>query len=216
MIHTLLWNVTTKVFHTVQCPFLPNTLLLWWALRVFIVTVIQLGKVSPQEQIQSCRHDRWWAKNPTKNGGLTKDINRGRLILTCGIQSVESGHSIAVKHPKMAIVTGEQAGFTGGHNMVAHNITTGGEGENKETSVSTFLEALLKSANSTGGQLLSVRCLFLPRVQQHQRPRDTIEPPLNIIVVPNSASRQYRIRFFQFRSSGEQKRQICCLTDYFD
>lgn len=24
----------------------------------------------------------------------------------------------------MAIVTGEQAGFTGGHNMVAHNITT--------------------------------------------------------------------------------------------
>lgn len=69
----------------------------------------------------------------------------------------------------MAIVTGEQAGFTGGHNMVAHNITTGGAGENKETSVSTFLEALLKSANSTGGQLLSVRCLFLPRVQQHQK-----------------------------------------------
>lgn len=155
-------------------------------------------------------------KNKTKNGGLAKDINRGRLVLTCGIQSVESGHSIAVKHPKMAIVTGEQAGFTGGHNMVAHNITTGGAGENKETSVSTFLEALLKSANSTGGQLLSVRCLFLPRVQQHQRPSDTIEAPLNIIVEPNSASRQYRIRFFQFRSSDEQKRQIRCLTDYFD
>lgn len=102
-----------------------------------------------------------------KEGGLMKDMNRGRLILTCGIQSVESGNSIAVKHPKMAIVTGEQAEFTGGHNMVAHNITTGREGENKEMSVSTFLGALLKSANSTGGLLLSVRCLFLPCAQQH-------------------------------------------------
>lgn len=138
------------------------------------------------------------------SGVLTEDIERGRLILTCGIQSVEGGHSIAVKHPKMAIVTGEQAGFTGGHNMVAHNITTGGEGENKETSVSTFLEALLKSANSTSGRLLSVRCLFLRRVQQHQRPSDVIQPPLNI-VVPNSASRQYKIQFYQFRFLDKQK-----------
>lgn len=76
----------------------------------------------------------------------------------------------------MAIVAGEQAGFTWGHNMVAHNITTGREGENKEMSVSTLLEALLKSANSTGGHLLSVRCLFLPCVQQ-QKPRDTKEAP---------------------------------------
>lgn len=74
----------------------------------------------------------------------------------------------------MAIVTGEQAGFTGGHNMVAHNVTTG-EGENKETCVSTFLEALLKSAKSTGGQLLCVRCLFLLRVQHHQRRSDAIK-----------------------------------------
>lgn len=27
----------------------------------------------------------------------------------------------------MAVVTGKQAGFTGGHNMIADNITTGGE-----------------------------------------------------------------------------------------
>lgn len=119
---------------------------------------------------------RWRA---TKKS-LVKHITKGRLwkefrlILTCRIQSVESGHSITVKHPKMAIVTGEQAGFTWGHNMVAHNITTGREGENKEMSVSTLLEALLKSANSTGGHLLSVRCLFLPCVQQ-QKPRDTKE-----------------------------------------
>lgn len=134
-------------------------------------------------------------------GRLTEDIKRGRLILTCGIQSVESGHSITVKHPKMAIVTGEQAGFTGGHNMVAHNITTGGEGENKETSVSTFLEALLKSANSTGVLLLSVRCLFSRYVQQHQRPSHAIQPPLNI-AVPNSASSQYKILFRFFDIFG--------------
>lgn len=148
-------------------------------------------------------------------GGLTQGIKRGRLILTCGIQSVESGHSIAVKHPKMAIVTGEQARFTGGHNMVAHNITTGGEGENKATSVSTFLEAFLKSANSTGGQLLYVRCLFLHCVKQHQRPSDTIQLPLNI-VSPNSTSRQYKIWFYQFRYLNKQKMQICCLMGYFD
>lgn len=69
----------------------------------------------------------------------------------------------------MAVVTGKQAGFTGGHNMIADNITTGrerreGERENKEeTTVSTLLEALLKSANSTGGCLLSKRffCCFV-------------------------------------------------------
>lgn len=85
----------------------------------------------------------------------------------------------------MAVVTGKQAGFTGGHNMIADNITTGrerreGERENKEeTTVSTLLEALLKSANSTGGCLLSKRffcCLFLPCVQQ-QRPGNTKEAP---------------------------------------
>ena len=29
----------------------------------------------------------------------------------------------------MAVVTGKQAGFAGGYNMIAHNITTGGERE---------------------------------------------------------------------------------------
>lgn len=46
------------------------------------------------------------------------------FLLTCHIQSVESRHSLAVEHPEMAIVTGEQAGFTGGHHVIAHNITT--------------------------------------------------------------------------------------------
>lgn len=48
--------------------------------------------------------------------------------------------------------------------MVAHHITTGREGggrQNKgEMSVSTLLQALLKSAKSTTGFLLSERCLF--------------------------------------------------------
>lgn len=48
----------------------------------------------------------------------------GGLILTCCIQSVESRNSIAIEHPEMAVVTGKQAGFTGGHNMIAHNVTT--------------------------------------------------------------------------------------------
>lgn len=104
--------------------------------------------------------------------------------MTCRIQSVESRYSITIEHPEMAVVTGKQAGFTGGHNMIAHNITTGREreeggreGENKEEmSVSTLLEALLKSANSTSGCLLSKRCLFLPCVQQ-QRPGNTKEAP---------------------------------------
>lgn len=102
---------------------------------------------------------------------------QGRLILTCCIQSVESRYSIAIEHPEMAVVTGKQAGFTGGHNVIAHNVTTGRERENKEeTSVSTLPGALLKSANSTSGCPLSNRCLFLPCVQQ-QRPRNTKEAP---------------------------------------
>lgn len=80
-----------------HCPFtsLPNTLFLCWAFWFFILTVIQFRKIPPQEQIQ-----------------------------TCCIQSVESWNSITIEHPEMSVVTGEQAGFTGGNNMIAHNITT--------------------------------------------------------------------------------------------
>jgi len=42
----------------------------------------------------------------------------------------------------MAVVTGEQAGFTGSNNMISHNITTGrgreGGRENKEEQVSAI------------------------------------------------------------------------------
>lgn len=57
---------------------------------------------------------------------------------TCRIQSVESRHGIAVEHPEMAVVTRKQTWFTGGHNMIAHNVTTagGGGGNNEETHVS--------------------------------------------------------------------------------
>ena len=75
----------------------------------------------------------------------------------------------------MAVVTGEQAGFTGGHNMITHNITAGRENK-EETRVSTLLWALLKSANSTSECLLSNRCLFSSCVQQ-QKPGNTKETP---------------------------------------
>lgn len=52
-------------------------------------------------------------------------------VLTCSIQSVEGGHSITVKHPEMAIVTGQQAGLTGSDHVIPHNITTE-EGERGE------------------------------------------------------------------------------------
>lgn len=48
-------------------------------------------------------------------------------MLTCCIKSVESRYSITVEHPEMTVVAGKQAGFTGGHNMIADNITTGRE-----------------------------------------------------------------------------------------
>lgn len=114
--------------------------------------------------------------NTFNRGKLQRIFYQGELILTCRIQSVESRYSIAVEHPEMAVVTGEQAGFTGGHNMVAHSITAG-RGNKEETCVSTLLGALLKSANSTSGGLLSNRCLFLPCVQQQQRPGNTKEAP---------------------------------------
>lgn len=73
----------------------------------------------------------------------------------------------------MAVVAGEQAGLARGNNVIAHNVTTGREGggrQNKgEMSVSTLLQALLKSAKSTSGRLLSERCLFLPCLQQQQK-----------------------------------------------
>lgn len=53
------------------------------------------------------------------------NLPKGELMLTCRIQSVEGRYSIAVEHPEMAVVTGEQAGFTRGDNMIAHNITAG-------------------------------------------------------------------------------------------
>lgn len=75
----------------------------------------------------------------------------------------------------MAVVAGKQAGLAGGNNVIAHNITTGREGggrRNKgEMSVSTLPQALLKSAKSTSGCLLSERCLFLPCLQQQQKAR---------------------------------------------
>lgn len=55
---------------------------------------------------------------------LAAPLFRG-LMLTCCIKSVESRHSITVEHPEMTVVAGKQAGFTGGHNMIADNITTG-------------------------------------------------------------------------------------------
>lgn len=60
----------------------------------------------------------------------------------------------------MAVVTGKQAGFTGGHNVIAHHIATGtAEGENKEeTGVSVLLGAL---AESTSGCPLSNRCFAI-------------------------------------------------------
>lgn len=55
--------VPTKVFHAAKCPFLPNTLFLRRPLAFVVVTVVQLGKIAPQEQVQTCNHDGWRSKN---------------------------------------------------------------------------------------------------------------------------------------------------------
>ena len=47
-------------------------------------------------------------------------------FLTCGIQPVESGHGITVKHPEVAIVTGQQAGLARCHNVIPDNVATRG------------------------------------------------------------------------------------------
>lgn len=90
------------------------------------------------------RVTRVYENNYNQEGLIPETYIRTLLILTCRIQSVESRYSIAVEHPEMAVVTGKQAGFTGGHNMIAHNITTGRGRENKEEMcVSALLGALL-------------------------------------------------------------------------
>lgn len=100
-------------------------------------------------------------------------FTEGLLILTRSIKSVESGHSVAVEHPEMAVVAWQQAGFAGGNHMITHNVATGSRSERrikKKAQVSTFPWApCVKSANSTSESLLSTRCLFLPHVQQQQK-----------------------------------------------
>lgn len=110
-----------------NCPFplLPNAFLLWRGFWFFVLTVIQLGKISPQEEIQTYRHNGGSQKPDAhttvwKNSSFIKE----HLLPTCRIQSVKSRYSITVEHPEMAVVTGKQAGFTRGHNMIPHNIAT--------------------------------------------------------------------------------------------
>ena len=56
-------------------------------------------------------------------------------LLTCGIQPVESGHGITVKHPEVAIVTGQQAGLARCHNVIPNNVATRGGARETETRV---------------------------------------------------------------------------------
>lgn len=46
-------------------------------------------------------------------------------LLTRRVEPVDAKHCLAVEHPEVAVVAGEQAGLAGTDHMVANNIPTG-------------------------------------------------------------------------------------------
>lgn len=72
-------------------------------------------------------------KHLHKNKCLSCSITEQNILLnaaywqslqTWRIQSVDGGNSFTVEHPKVAVVTREQAGFARSHYMIPHNIST--------------------------------------------------------------------------------------------
>lgn len=60
--------------------------------------------------------------NQGSREGKGKETN---LSLTRRVEPVDAKHCLAVEHPEVAIVAGQQAGLAGTNHVVANNVPTG-------------------------------------------------------------------------------------------
>lgn len=69
-----------------------------------------------------------WLFGDAPLGWGTRILGKGeetKVFLTRRVQPVDAKHCLAVEHPEVAVVAGQQAGLAGTNHMVANNIPTG-------------------------------------------------------------------------------------------